>query len=127
MPRPEPTPPEAAVLRGMAGAPCSPDWALHQIPASDSIKATWCVDALARRRPRVSKCDGADRWSRAIARAPTGTVRTAMTHPLSRERGDHFDATLDPEGLLDCHVALVTRAGLRGCSCLPENFDHKEL
>ncbi len=119
------TPPQAAVLRGVAGRPGTSLRALARTLGADPMKVKRCVDVLERRGLVQSAHRGTDRRPRALHLTPEGPLLAARIDALVRAQEEHLASTLGPARLSDLEgvlAALEADAGL-----FPANDHHSAL
>ena len=90
------TPPQAAVLRGVAGRPGCSLRALAGTLGAEPMTAKRCVDDLERRSLVQSAHRGADRRSRALELTSEGLALAARIDILVRAQERRLDAVLGP-------------------------------
>ncbi len=116
------TPPQAAVLRGVAGCPGCSLRALAGTLGADPMTAKRCVDDLERRGLLQSAHRGADRRSRALELTPEGLALSARIDTLVRAQERHLDAALGPDRrsrLEEALGALESDLGLPPVPAIP--------
>ena len=100
------TPPQAAVLRGVAERPGCSLRALARILGADPMKVKRCVDDLEGRGLLQSAHRGADRRPRALELTPESLALAARIDSLVRAREEHLAAVLGTDRLSGIESAL---------------------
>ena len=119
------TPPQAAVLRGVAGRPGTSLRALARTLGADPMKVKRCVDVLERRGLVQSAHRGTDRRPRALQLAPEGPVLAARIDALVRAQEERLASALGPARLSDLEGVLAALEA--DASLFPAADDHFAL
>lgn len=101
------TPPQAAVLRGVAGCPGRSLRSLARALGTDPMKAKRCVDELERQGLVRSAHRGADRRPRALELTPLGAALAARVDALVRTREEQLATVLGADRLTSLEDALA--------------------
>ncbi len=119
------TPPQVAVLRGVAGRPGCSLRALARTLGTDPMKVKRCVDVLERRGLIQSAHRGTDRRPRALRLAPESLALTARIDALVRAQEERLTSALGPARLSDLEGALAALEADVGL--FPAADDHSAL
>ena len=109
------TPPQAAVLRGVANDPGCSLRGLARLLGADPMHAKRCADDLESRSLLRSAHRAADRRSRTLGLTPAGEALAARVDELARAREVRLATTLGPADRSRLHAivtALETATGI---------------
>ena len=101
------TPPQAAVLRGVAERSGCSLRSLARTLGADPMRVKRCVDELERRALLQSAHRGADRRPRALEPTPAGAALADRIDSLVRAREEHLVVALGPDRLASLEAALA--------------------
>lgn len=125
------TPPQAAVLRGIAGRPGCSLRALARTLGAEPMRAKRCIDDLEHRGLVESAHRGGDRRPRALVLTAGGRALARRVDILVRQQELHLDVVLGPRrraGLEEALTVLEADLGLHGvdrsASATPEEPLH---
>lgn len=119
------TPPQVAVLRGVAGHPGSSLRALARTLGADPMKVKRCVDVLERRGLVQSAHHGTDRRPRALQLAPESLALIARIDALVRAQEERLASALGPARLSDLEGVLAALE--TDVSLFPAAYEHSAL
>jgi DNA-binding MarR family transcriptional regulator/SAM-dependent methyltransferase len=120
------TPPQAAVLRGVAERPGCSLRALARTLGADPMKVKRCVDVLERRGLLRSAHRGTDRRPRALDLTPESLALASRVDTLVRAQEEHLAAVLGADGLSRIESALAALEADLGLSQAPERSARPE-
>ena len=108
------TPPQAAVLRGVAGLPGCSLRALARVLGAEPMTVKRCVDELEARGLLESAHRGEDRRPRGLALSPAGRLSAERIDTMVRRQEQELDAVLGPAARAGLDRALVALERLLG-------------